>query len=339
MGKKTVQPEKKQKKRQLPAKPLIIRKKVLNFDTPLSQLSTTQRCELIAEISEAILEDPQEAFKSNKVQASEEGNTDEGNELTSYLQSHSKMRRLIDMANPSKNNYDEMTTRLSVLSLLAIFQDIIPTYRIRLPTAEELSVRLTKDTKKLWDYERGLLASYQQYLKLLEHLWERGNDSKKKNKQDNAVISSLSVTAILCLCELLKSAYHFNFRSNILSVVVKNMNNTKCDEVSSACCNAVSYIFEQDQQGEVALEATRMISKMIKERYDKGFSRINIKPAIIKTFLSLPLRVHEDEAQAAKLASEAKAKRSKKDKEQDDIEKEMKEGDATVDKIILARSQ
>lgn len=340
MGKKGVQTEIKGKKRKLPLKPLITRKKVLNFDSPLSQLSTTQRCELIAEISEAILEDPQSAFQSNKIQNDEdvENNNNENKELTSYLQSHSKMRRLIDMANPLKNDFDEMTTRLSILSLLAIFQDIIPTYRIRLPTAEELSVRLTKETKKLWDYERGLLASYQQYLKLLEHLWENGNTSKKKNKEHNEV-SALSVTAILCLCELLKSAYHFNFRSNILTLVVKQMNNKTCEEVSTACCTAISYIFENDKQGEVALEATRMISKMIKERYDKGFTRVNIKPAIVRTFTSLPLRVHEDEAQAAKLASEAKAKRRKKDKEQDDIENEMREGDATVDKIVLARSQ
>ena len=337
MGKKAAKDGEKKQKRKLPLKPMITRKRILNFDSPISRLSTTQRCELIAEISEAVLEDPQAAFSSNKIQENDENY--DASEFTSYLQSHSKMRRLLDMANPSKNDFDETTTRLSALSLLAIFQDIIPSYRIRLPTAEQLSVRLTKDTKKLWDYERGLLASYQQYLKLLEYLWESGSNTKKKKNQQDAEISAISVTSLLCLCELLKSAYHFNFRSNILAVVVKQMNNRNCEEVSSACCNAISYIFENDKQGEVALEATRMLSKMVKERYDKGLSRVIIRPEIIKTFLSLPLRVHEDEAQAAKLASEAKSKRRKKDKEQDEIDKEMREGDATVDKIVLARSQ
>ncbi len=347
MGKKNGTSEtKKRQKRQLPDQPLIPRtKRVANFDTPLSQLSRTQRCELIAEISEAILEDPQSAFSSNKIKGDEsQGGKDkannEGTNYTSYLQSHSKMRRLLDMATPSKNDYDETTTRLAMLSLLAIFQDIIPTYRIRLPTAEELAVRVARETKKLWDYERGLLASYQQYLKLLEYLWSSGSNVKNKNvKQQEQIVSAISVTALLCLCEMLKSAYHFNFRSNILNIVVKQTNYRNCDEVSSACCNAVTYIYENDKQGEVSLEATRMLSKMIKDKFEKGLGRATIKPEIIKTFLSLPLRVHVDEAQAAKLAAEAKSKKRKKDKEQNEIDMEMKEGDATVDKIVLARSQ
>lgn len=340
MGKKngTVDTKKRQK-RQLPAQPLIPRtKRLANFDTPVSQLSPRQRCELIAEISEAILEDPQSAFSSNKMKEDGKDKANESTNFTSYLQSHSKMRRLLDMASPSKNDYDETTTRLAMLSLLAIFQDIIPTYRIRLPTAEELAVKVTKETKKLWDYERGLMASYQQYLKILEYLWSSGS-KMKKNKQQGQVISAISVTALLCLCELLKSAYHFNFRSNILSIVVKQTNHRTCEEVSSACCSAVTYIFENDKQGEVSLEATRMLSKMIKEKFEKGLGRSTVKPVIIKAFLSLPLRVHEDEAQAAKLAAEAKSKKRKKNMEQNEIDMEMKEGDATVDKIVLARSQ
>mmetsp|Transcript_15640 Transcript_15640/g.17849 ORF Transcript_15640/g.17849 Transcript_15640/m.17849 type:complete len:655 (+) Transcript_15640:109-2073(+) len=332
----------KRQKRQLPSKPMLPRIKAIpHFDSALSELSTTQRCELIAELSESVLEDPQAAFTSSKAQnqGDEHDNENSSKNETSHLQSHSKMRRLLDMANPSKNDDDETTTRLAVLSLLAIFQDIIPTYRIRLPTAAETSVRVAKDTKKLWDYERGILTNYQQYLKLLGYLWSSGTEKEKKHQHAQNEISAIAVTSILCLCELLKSAWHFNFRSNILSIVVKQMNHRKCEEVSSACCNAVVFIFENDKQGEVALEATRMITKMIKERYDKGLSRVLISPEVVRTFLSLPLRVHEDEAQAAKLATEAKSKKRKKDKDEDDIDKELKEGDATLDKIILARSQ
>jgi len=58
-------------------------------------------------------------------------------------------------------------------------------------------------------------------------------------------------------------------------------------------------------------------------------------------WLSLPL-LHEDEATAARLAAAAKAKKAKKSasaKEQFDIEREMKEGEATVDRIELAKNQ
>lgn len=320
-------------KKKLPPKPMMPSRRTIDLEISLAELTVSQRCELIAEISEAILEDPQAAFSSSKGT----GNTDSDDEGDEGATTSSKMRKLIEMATPSKNGHDDTTTRLAVLSLLAIFQDIIPTYRIRLPTAAEKAVRVTKDVKKLWDYEAKLLSFYQQYLKLLDSLWQRDEGNTKKT---SGGLSPIAVTALLCLCELLKSASHFNFRSNILSIVVKQMNHRSCEEVSNACCNAVSHIFQNDKQGEVALEAARAISKMVKERYEKGVGAgLSIRPALVRTFLSLPLRVHEDEAQAAKLAEQAKTKKRKKDQESGEIEDDLKEADATVDKIVLARSQ
>jgi nucleolar complex protein 3 len=293
-------------------------KKILNFDEPLDELTPQQRIDLIAELSEAVLEDPQSAFASSK------SSYQNSNDDTNYLQNHSKMRRLLELAVPEKNGGDQQAARLGTLSLLALFQDILPSYRIRLPTAAEKATRVSKETKKLWDYEYGLLTSYQQYLKHLNRTWEKSKGHKP---------SAFSVTAILCLCELLKSAPHMNFRSNILSVVVRQMNNNQCYEVSHACCKAVEHIFVKDAQGEVALEATRNIAKIIR---DRGF---HIRPEILRAFLALPLRVHEDEAEAAKLAAQTNAKRRKKDKETAEIEKDFREGEAGVDKIVLARVQ
>jgi nucleolar complex protein 3 len=333
-------------KRKLPSKPYLPSRRIIeHLDEPISQLTTAQRCEHIAEISESILEDPQSAFATHR---REDGMEDNDESTSSGPSIPSKMRRLLEMANPSKNNNDENTTRLAVLSLLAIFQDVIPSYRIRLPSSAEMAVRVSKETKQLWNYERALLTSYQQYLKLLDSLWERGNgvqhsNKKKKNQNDShtTILSPLSVTAILCLTELLKSASHFNFRSNILSIVVRQMNHRTCDEVAIACCNSIAHVFEHDAQGEIALEASKMISKIVKDRFEKsdGKSAMAIRPEMIRTFVKIPLRVHVDEAEAAKLAEQAKAKKKKKDKEQDDIDSELKEGDATVDKILLARCQ
>jgi len=322
-------------KKKLPAKPMLPpQRKIGNLDSPILELTTSQRCELIAEISEAILEDPQSAFLSGET--NNDGDSDD--EGTGGPKTPSKMRKLLEMATPSKNGDDGTTSRLAALSLLAIFQDIIPHYRIRLPTAAERAVRVTKDVKKLWDYEGKLLLTYQQYLKLLDSLWQSGCGIE--TKRQDAAISTVGVTAILCMCELLKSASHFNFRSNVLRIVVKQMNHRSCEEVSTACCSAVSHVFKTDKQGEIALEATRTISKMIKERYDKGVTAsLTIRPALIRTFLALPLRIHEDEAQAAKLAEQANNKKRKKDQDAKEIDEELKEADATIDKILLAKSQ
>jgi len=209
---------------------------------------------------------------------------------------------------------------LAILSLMAIFQDILPSYRIRPPTATELAVKVGKETKKLWDYENKLLSHYQMYLKLLETICSGPR-------------SSLSVTAILCLCELLTSLPHFNFRSNILSLVVKNMNHRSCEEIRTACCQTLSTLFATDAQGEISLEATRLICNRIKDH------PLQVQGHVVQTFLSLPLRVHEDEAQAAKMMEKANAKKRKRDLDLAEAEKDLKEGDATVDKVLLAKCQ
>ena len=131
-----------------------------------------------------------------------------------------------------------------------------------------------------------------------------GASAKRLEVGDGATL--LSVTAIMCLCELLKSAPHFNFRCNIMGVVVKQMNNRQNDEISAACCGAMEALFASDGQGEVALEGARLVAKMIK---DRNFS---VRAEVLRAFLALPLRVHEDEAQAAKLAAEANKKMKKK---------------------------
>jgi nucleolar complex protein 3 len=69
---------------------------------------------------------------------------------------------------------------------------------------------------------------------------------------------------------------------------------------------------------------------------DRNFK---VRPAVLRTFTALPLRVHVDEAQAAKMAQQANAKKRKRDKETAAIEAELKESQATTDKIVLARAQ
>ena len=282
-----------------------VKKKLLASDESkeVMELTVKEKCDMIAELSESVLQDPSTAFSSKKEQGSEE-------------KGPSKIRSLLDLASVSEN--DEYTSRLAIMSLLALFQDILPSYRIRLPTAEERAVRVTKETKQMWDYERSLLTHYQQYLKLLQRTW------------DNGTSSPLSVTAMLSMCELLKSAFHFNFRSNILALVVRQMNN-QC--VGDACCNAIEHIFSHDAQGDVSLETARLVAKMSKDR------KFRVRPAVLRTFQKLPLRVHVDEAQAAKLAAAANAKKRKRNREEADIENEMREGSSSVDKIVLARSQ
>jgi nucleolar complex protein 3 len=287
-----------------------------------AKLSVPEKCDLIAELSESILESPESAFSSVM---SDEG-TEDG-ERAATPKGPSKMQQLITIASQQSSESEQYTAQLAIMSLLAIFIDILPSYRIRLPTTQEMAVKVSKDTKKVWDYERALLHHYQLYLKLLEKTWD-------KQKQINShAISAVSVAALVSLAELLKKAFHFNFRSNLLTIVIRHMNNRQSEAIRTACCSAITHVFAQDAQGDVALEAARLVSKLIKDR------DLKIHPDVLQTFLALPLRVHVDEAVAAKLAAQANAKKRKRDKETAEIEAELKEGHATVDKIVLARCQ
>jgi nucleolar complex protein 3 len=285
----------------------------------------------IAEISESILESPETAFSS--VMEQENGDR---NEAAAPSATASKMRQLLAAAtsssagsppqdgDPKGHHHRSDVARLAILSLLAIFQDILPSYRIRLPSVKEMAVKVSRATKKLWDYERALLGHYQEYLQILERCW---NAEKERSSP-----SAVAVTAVLCLCELAKSAFHFNFRSNLLSAVVRPMNHS-VEQVSEACCQAIRHVFSADSQGEVALEAVRQVAKMIRDKHFK------VQPRVLRTFLSLPLRVHVDEAQAAKIAAAVNSRKRKRDRETAAIEAELKESQATADKIVLAQAQ
>ena len=58
-------------------------------------------------------------------------------------------------------------SRLALLSMLTVFRDILPGYKIRKLTDAELQVTVTKGVQKIRDYESTLLKAFQAYLKLL----------------------------------------------------------------------------------------------------------------------------------------------------------------------------
>ena len=345
---------------------------------PIDRLLPQERIDLIAELSESILEDPATALTSSRTTVGGVSNTtttttttgskgkkqhhggeketDTNNDSTTkkeplYHKTQSKMNQLLDLASISHNGHDAHAARLALLSLLAIFQDILPSYRIRLPTESEMDVRVSKETKATWDYERKLLQSYQKYLQLLERTWDDGKfgrkwattDSGKEARLGGQPPTTLAATSILAISALLQTCYNFNFRSNLLHIVTRQANHRTSEEVRISCCNALSTMFTKDVQGEASLEAVRFMAKMIKQQSSSSSpSSTSIHPDLVNTWLSLPLRVHEDEAMAAKLASAAKSKKAKKSQEYKDtldIEKEMKEGEASVDKIELAKNQ
>jgi len=94
----------------------------------------------------------EELFEKKKAQLAELG-------MAMLEDPESNIRSLNDMLSIS-NDKDQKVVKLGLMSLLAVFKDIIPSYRIRQLTEKELAVEVSKDVKKTRYYEYTLIRCY-----------------------------------------------------------------------------------------------------------------------------------------------------------------------------------
>merc|ERR1719148_262553 len=97
---------------------------------PLARLSSEEKCDLVAELSELVLENPTKAFQLEKQIINRNNKDDDSGDVRSI----SKVQQLLDFSRTHKNGNDEYIASLAIMSLLAIFKDILPSYRIRQQT-------------------------------------------------------------------------------------------------------------------------------------------------------------------------------------------------------------
>ncbi|CAG5120316.1 unnamed protein product, partial [Candidula unifasciata] len=202
----------------------------------------------IATLSHAVLEDPQNSMK--------------------------KLKELRLMLGETALGVSLSVRKYAMISLMEVFKDIVPGYRLRIPTEKEKSQRVKKETKSLWDYEASFLLNYKIYLEFLETM------AKVKPVLEKTFLTKHGITdlnlprtsmvefgklALKCLCEMLVNHPHFNYRSVIISAVVPFMNH-KNSEFSEIACDAVKRVFKADKTGDIILEIVRDIGRMAKKR-------------------------------------------------------------------------
>lgn len=232
--------------------------------------------------------------------------------------------------------------KLSMLSLVEIFKDLIPDYRIRELTDQEHAIKVSRDVCALREFENSLLSNYQNFLTLLEgYIHDCFKLLKKRRKSQNPKANdglikaniSLALTSIKCLCEMLIAAPHFNFRSNIIAVVVPKLGlSGEMLEIGTICFNSLKSVLIADEIGDVSLEIVKVVSKEVK-------SRISVKPKIIEILMFLQINsaaIKETEEEGNKKERFAKKKEmimklSKKEKKkkkfEDQLNKEMQEAE------------
>ncbi|OCH95527.1 nucleolar complex-associated protein 3 [Obba rivulosa] len=253
---------------------------------------------------------------------------------------------LLEISTPSHPEpvpNDVVIRRLTILSQLSVFKDIIPGYRIRALTDKEKAEKVSQMVQRTRDWEQGLVGVYQLYLRTLE--------AEVKAK------SELAETALYCMCTLLVELTHFNFRVNLMNCIVANLSRKSWDKTSDLCLNSIIKVFRADNTGVPSLELVRILNRMVKERM------FNVHPEVLSCLLHLRLKTElgvrasetkadKEEANKAHKGRRGKGKGkaksehvhlSKKAKkvlqERKEIEKEMREAEAEVDKEERAVTQ
>lgn len=226
--------------------------------------------------------------------------------------------------------------KLALASQGAIYKDVIPGYRIRPLSEEDMSTKISKEVRKLRDFEQSLLSGYRNYVQKLASLAKPGRGGS------SAAEASLKSIAINCACSMLQAVPHFNFRGELLKIIVNRLARRQIDPDMVKCREALEDIFAKDADGMVSLEAVRLLSKMMKAR------DFRIHESVFDTFLYLRLlgefsmkasrdrvdREPEEETQTGKKQKQKREFRTKRErkvhKERKVVEKDMKQADALV---------
>ncbi|KAL5710660.1 hypothetical protein ACHQM5_021196 [Ranunculus cassubicifolius] len=275
----------------------------------------TPQAEVLAEVKDLSAE---ETFESKKTKLAELG-------MALLADPESNIKSLKEMLQISKDG-DQNIVKLSLQSLLVVFKDIIPGYRIRLPTAKELEMNVSKVVKKMRFYESTLLTSYKTYLQKLVAL-------EKKPFFQHVVVR--------CMCTLLEAVPHFNFRGNLLAAVVNNISSTD-DIIRKMCSTALKSLFTNEGKhgGEATVEAVHLIAELVK------FYDCQLHPVVVEVLLYLSFDENLGKSHPSEGDDKHKGKKGKKEdlkkgkvkkrSRQDLMEKTREEVDADLKAISFA---
>lgn len=215
--------------------------------------------------------------------------------------------------------------KLCLATQLAVYKDVIPGYRVRPPSEDPTGQKLSKEVMRVRTYEHALVVGYQNYLKDLAKY------AKLRGSQD------LQKVAITCACTLVNAVPHFNFRTDLLKILVGKLSSRKVDESFNKCLRSIEALFKEDEEGRPSMEAVSLLSKMMKVK------NYQVNESVLNLFLYLRLlseysgKASKDGVDGPTAMSNTKKKKEfrtkrerKEQKEEKALAKEMAQADATV---------
>ena len=129
---------------------------------------------------------------------------------------------------------------------------------------------MTKEVKQLRAFEQSILLNYKAFISSLVTII--------KSAQTNETKKPLSNIAVTCATSLLVAVPHFNFRTELLKIVIARVSRQTADDAFIKCRSALETLFREDEEGRAGLEAVSMISKMLKTRHYQVHPSVPIPP-------------------------------------------------------------
>lgn len=240
--------------------------------------------------------------------------------------------KLRDLRNLMKNTNSLQVKQITLLSLVPLFKGLIPGYRIRPLTEIEQKEKVSKDIRKLREFEEVLVVNYKEYINLITEYAKKGRSAKPGSAR--YILASASVSAC---CDLLESVPHFNLRNELIEIIVDKVSRHTIDKPFIKAISTIRAIFTADDEGHVSHEVVKVITKMVKAR------RYNVHESVIDSFLHLRLltelatkasRDTVDRVEGPKIRKKDRAhltkKQRKQRKEEKLIDEEMRKAETVV---------
>ncbi|KAL8948510.1 MAG: hypothetical protein Q9222_005313 [Ikaeria aurantiellina] len=182
-----------------------------------------------------------------------------------------KLAEIASSANPT-------IKKLALATQLAVYKDAIPGYRIRPLGDTDISEKISKDVRRLRSFEQALVGNYQTYIKeLAKHV--KASDSNDASE----ATASIAAVSLSCVCALLLAVPHFNFRNDLIKILIDKLSGKKRDSDFTKCLETLEKLFREDDDGNPSLDGVTQLTKMIKAR------DYRIDESLLNTFLHLRL--------------------------------------------------
>ncbi|KAJ5071850.1 nucleolar complex protein [Anaeramoeba ignava] len=231
---------------------------------------------------------------------------------------------------------DPEKVKYAIISLVAIYIDIIPGYTIRELSEQEKNQKLSKEVFQLRKFEEKLLQNYHKFIQYLIDILkqEQKRINRKKRKKDyfsneetknndykinGEIITSekeenqLVLISLKSLNSLLKAKPYFNFNNEISKSLVSYIDDSR-EDISNECFGSIIEVIKHDKSRDISLVIIKEIAKIIKQRNYKSnpklvqvFLHISIDPDVI-----LKQKKMEEEEEQRNLSEKLKRKLERK---------------------------